>query len=146
LCVIMNTEVKILLADDDPEDRMIMADTFRELSLSHVIHFVENGENTLAYLETIRDNAGLPSLIILDLNMPRMNGTQTLKWLKANDRYRHIPVIIFSTSVNVIEMEECMKTGAASYIVKPVTYKECLDTAQTFYDFSLKTRAADSVE
>ena len=69
--------------------------------------------------------------------MPRMNGTQTLKHLKSNDRYRNIPVIIFSTSINVIEKDECLKTGAVSYIVKPVTYKECLETAKSFYDFSV---------
>ena len=138
----MNNEVRILLADDDPEDRMIMADTFRELNLSKAIHFVENGESVMAYLEAIRDNNVLPSLIILDLNMPRINGTQTLKLLKKNERFTGIPVIIFSTSVNAIEMEECMKTGAASYIVKPVTYKECIDTAQAFYDFSINHNVA----
>jgi CheY-like chemotaxis protein len=129
------TTVKILLADDDPEDRMIMAESFGEMNLSHVIHFVENGESLLEYLDSLQQP--LPSLIVLDLNMPRMNGTQTLKSLKRDVRYRHIPVVIFSTSVNAIEMEECLKTGAISYIVKPVTYKECVDTARAFYDFSL---------
>ena len=133
----MNTAVKILLADDDPEDRMIMADTFKEINLSHIIHFVENGESILTYLDSIYTTYPLPSLIVLDLNMPRMNGTQTLKHLKSNDRYRNIPVIIFSTSINVIEKDECLKTGAVSYIVKPVTYKECLETAKSFYDFSV---------
>ena len=66
-----------------------------------------------------------------------MNGTQTLKSLKNHDRFKNIPVIIFSTSVNTIEMMECMKTGAASYVVKPVTYKECIDTARTFYEYSI---------
>ena len=133
----MSETVKILLADDDPEDRMIMEDTFREIDLSGLIHFVENGENILAYLDGKVNNEDLPTLIVLDLNMPRMNGTQTLKLLKANERYRHIPVIIFSTSINAIEMNECIKTGATSYVVKPVTYKECLDTARSFYDFCI---------
>src|ERR1700744_6326241 len=89
----MNTAVKILLADDDPEDRMIMADTFKEINLSHIIHFVENGESILTYLDSIYTTYPLPSLIVLDLNMPRMNGTQTLKHLKSNERYKGIPVI-----------------------------------------------------
>ena len=133
----MSETVKILLADDDPEDRMIMEDTFREIDLSGLIHFVEKGENILAYLDRKINNEDLPTLIVLDLNMPRMNGIQTLKLLKANERYRHIPVIIFSTSINAIEMNECIKTGATSYVVKPVTYKECLDTARSFYDFCI---------
>ena len=131
----MSSSVKILLADDDPEDRMIMADTFKEMKLSEVIDFVDNGENTIRYLESVYQVSTLPTLIVLDLNMPRMNGTQTLKLLKDDSRFKHIPVIIFSTSVNTLEMEECMKIGAESYVVKPVTYKECLDTAKTFYDF-----------
>lgn len=138
----MSETVKILLADDDPEDRMIMEDTFREIQLSEIIHFVENGENILFYLDDIESDNNLPALIVLDLNMPRMNGTQTLKMLKANDRYRHIPVIIFSTSINTIEMNECIKTGASSYVVKPVTYKECLDTAKSFYNFCLSDAKA----
>jgi CheY-like chemotaxis protein len=133
----MNTQVKILLADDDPEDRLIMAETFGEMQLSDIIHFVENGESIMEYLDLLEEGTPLPSLIILDLNMPRLNGTQTLKALKSNDRYKDIPVIIFSTSVNAIEMNECMKTGAASYVVKPVTYKECKDTARTFYEYSM---------
>jgi CheY-like chemotaxis protein len=132
----MDNTVKILLADDDREDRFIMADAFNEVGLSRAIHFVENGEKVLSYLEEIESDQ-LPSLIILDLNMPRMNGTQTLRSLKDNMRYNDIPVIIFSTSVNTIEMQECMEIGATSYITKPVTYKECLDAAQKFYDFSI---------
>ena len=114
-----------------------MADTFGEIGLSDIIHFVENGELVLTFLDSIVTDEQLPSLIILDLNMPRMNGTQTLKALKDNYRYKDIPVIIFSTSVNVIEMQECMEIGASSYVTKPVTYKECLETARKFYDFSL---------
>lgn len=138
----MSKVVKILLADDDKEDRFIMADTFGEIGLSDIIHFVENGEKVLTFLDEIADDDQLPSLIILDLNMPRMNGTQTLKALKDNYRYKDIPVIIFSTSVNAIEMQECMEIGASSYVTKPVTYKECLETAQKFYNFSLNPISA----
>lgn len=133
----MSIQVKILLADDDPEDRQIMAETFGELELSEIIHFVDNGESAIDYLDQIENGQLLPTLIILDLNMPRLNGTQTLKALKNNQRYKHIPVIIFSTSVNGIEMNECMKSGAASYVVKPVTYKECKETAKNFYDYCM---------
>jgi len=132
----MNSAVKILLADDDPEDRMIMSETFGELQLSDVIHFVESGENIVAYLNEASESV-LPTLIVLDLNMPKMNGTQTLKLLKEDERYKHIPVIIFSTSINPMEKQECMQLGAISYVVKPVTYKECITTARSFYELSL---------
>jgi CheY-like chemotaxis protein len=136
----MNKFPTILMADDDPEDRMIMSESFDELQLPEAIHFVENGEKVFTYLDNIESDEYLPTLIVLDLNMPRMNGTQALKALKSNPRYKHIPVFIFSTSVNTIEMQECLRIGAVSYIVKPVTYKECLETAQSFYEYSINRK------
>jgi CheY-like chemotaxis protein len=75
------------------------------------------------------------SLIILDLNMPRLNGTETLRQLKNDDRFNNIPVIIFSTSINPLEKEKCMLLGAHSYITKPVSLKESMDTAKAFLQF-----------
>jgi len=133
----MDDRVKILLADDDREDRFIMADAFNEIGLQEIVHFVDNGEKVITYLDEINIEMKLPTLIVLDLNMPLMNGTQTLKILKNNYRYKSIPVVIFSTSVNDIEMQECMEIGATSYIIKPVTYNECIETAKQFYFFCM---------
>ncbi|MBA3827417.1 MAG: response regulator [Taibaiella sp.] len=132
------TSVKILLADDDKEDRFIMADAFDQIGLGDAIHFEEDGEKLIEYLNGSYSVEPLPSLIVLDLNMPRMNGTQTLKALKRDFRYKDIPIIIFSTSVNSIEMKECMENGAVSYITKPVTYNDCIETAKNFYRYSEK--------
>lgn len=132
----MNDGVKILLADDDVEDRFIMEEAFNELGLPQVVGFVENGEKVITFLDNIPDTGNLPSLIVLDLNMPLLNGTETLRILKNNDRYAGIPVMIFSTSVNEIEKDLCLSIGAASYITKPVKYDECITIAQHFYDFS----------
>ncbi|QHS58913.1 response regulator [Chitinophaga agri] len=135
----MDNTVKILLADDDLEDRFIMQDAFNAINLPEVPLLVEDGEKVLEYLsETHRNEGQLPSLIVLDLNMPRLSGTQTLRELKSLDAYKHIPVIIFSSSLNVIEMHECKQLGALSYMVKPFTYEEYLLSAQHFYDFCLK--------
>jgi CheY-like chemotaxis protein len=135
----MENTVKILLADDDMEDRFIMQDAFNAINLPEVPLLVEDGEKVLEYLSDIRDKEGvLPSLVVLDLNMPRLSGTQTLRELKTMEAYKHIPVIIFSSSLNVIEMHECKQLGALSYMVKPFTYEEYLLSAQHFYDFCLK--------
>lgn len=135
----MDNTVKILLADDDLEDRFIMQDAFNTINLPEVPLLVEDGEKVLEYLsETHRNEGVLPSLIVLDLNMPRLSGTQTLRELKSLDAYKDIPVIIFSSSLNVIEMHECKQLGALSYMVKPFTYEEYLLSAQHFYDFCLK--------
>src|SRR5919205_4510910 len=121
----MSQQVMILLVDDDRDDRAILADAFTDLGTPNSIHFEENGEKALAYVEQCYEsNASLPCLVVLDLNMPRMNGTQTLRHLKNDERYKNIPVIIYSTSLNGIEKEECMKLGAYDYIIKPLTYTE----------------------
>lgn len=134
----MEKVVKILLADDDLEDRYIMQDAFSAINLAHVPFLVEDGEKVLEYLAQIHGDEGtLPSLVVLDLNMPRLSGTQTLRELKSIEHYKDIPVIIFSSSLNVIEMHECRQLGALSYMVKPFTYEEYLLSAQHFYDFCL---------
>lgn len=131
----MANSIKILLADDDKEDQLILTDSFNEIGQADSIQFVDDGELLLEYLKD-RNKEQLPSLIVLDLNMPRMSGTETLAALKAHEEYRHIPVIIYSTSVNDHEMNKCLETGAVAYITKPVKYEDSIKTAQYFYDFS----------
>lgn len=126
---------RILLADDDPEDRELIRDAMDSVAAAHMIRFAENGEQALDILSREYQFAGSPCLIVLDLNMPRKNGTETLRQLKNDSRFRSIPVIIFSTSINVLEKEKCMKLGAHSYITKPISHKECMDTANAFLKF-----------
>lgn len=130
----MNEYKPILLVDDDEEDRMLIREAFNEIGAADAVHFETNGEEAISYLE---NNPGaLPGLIILDLNMPRMNGTQTLRFLKSNERYREITVIIFSTSINPLEREACLELGAHSYVIKPTLYQESLETVTQFYNLS----------
>lgn len=128
----MNEYKPILLVDDDEEDRMLIREAFDEIGATGDVHFETNGEEAIAYLENHPHQ--LPSLIILDLNMPRMNGTQTLRHLKSDERYRDITVIIFSTSINPVERETCLELGAHSYVVKPTLYQESLQTVTQFYN------------
>ena len=125
---------KILFAEDDREDQFILTDAFREIGHAENICFVENGEEVLQYLSDLEPQL-FPSLIVLDLNMPKMNGTETLRALKQNEAYKKINTIIFSTSVNEKEKSECMQLGAVSYITKPVKYNETINTARHFYDY-----------
>ncbi|HVG12617.1 MAG TPA: response regulator, partial [Flavisolibacter sp.] len=87
---------KILLADDDAEDQTIMRDAVESLGSPDVLWFVSNGQQALQMLEE-NIAIGVPCLIVLDLNMPKMSGTQTLTTLKSDARFRQIPVIIYST-------------------------------------------------
>jgi CheY-like chemotaxis protein len=128
---------KILLVDDDVEDREIIEDALGDLGYQSVIHFEENGEKALSFLETAFNSGTLPSMVVLDLNMPRMNGTQTLRRLKTDRRFKDIPVIIYSTSLNRIERDECLALGAHSYVIKPVSYRDTVATAKRFYEMSM---------
>jgi CheY-like chemotaxis protein len=131
----MSLNIKILLADDDKEDQLILSDAFEQIGITDAVHFEDNGEGALNHLEnSYQQNNALPHLIILDLNMPRMNGTQTLRILKEDDRFSHIPIIIYSTSLNNIERDECIRLGAHSYIIKPLTFSEYIKSAEYFYN------------
>ncbi len=132
----MSENKKILMIDDDVEDRMLMQDMFAEIGFPNVAHYEESGETAMSYLEKL-SSAELPSVIVLDLNMPKVNGTQVLRSLKENDKLKDITVIIYSTSVNHFEKEQTLKLGAHSYVIKPSTYEECLEKARYFNQLSI---------
>jgi CheY-like chemotaxis protein len=131
----MDEHFKILVVDDDVEDHLILQDYFSEAELVHSVGFRENGQQALRYLEGITEDSQLPHLIILDLNMPIMNGTQTLVHLKGTPRLRQIPIIIFSTSENETEKRKCLSLGAVDYMVKPHSLDECRATIKRFSSF-----------
>jgi CheY-like chemotaxis protein len=115
----------ILMVDDDPEELVLIEEAL--LDVGKKVHYEENGVEALRYLDHCHQ---LPSLIILDLNMPKLNGIETLAHLKANDKYKDITVVIYSTSVNSKEKDNCIKLGAHSYVVKPLSYAETIRTAK----------------
>ena len=131
----MNNSHQILVVDDDVEDHLILDTFFREAGLETIVGYRENGQQALYYLEDIEEDARLPRLIVLDLNMPILNGTQTLMHLKQTSRFKHIPVIIFSTSQNETERRKCLSLGAVDYMVKPLTQNECREIIKRFSTF-----------
>ena|GEM_PF-880589 len=112
----------ILYADDDTDDRSWVSEACKILNCSLNINFVENGRQVIDYLKS--QVTRLPSLIVLDLNMPEMDGRQTLQYLKSNPYYKEIPVAIVSTSGNKIDKEVCKRLGASLYITKPNIHAE----------------------
>src|SRR5688572_14624640 len=99
---------KILVVDDDLEDHMILQSFFDEVGLGQDVIFRSNGQHAINLLEQIDDDLLLPGLIVLDLNMPILNGIQTLLLLKQTARLKNIPVVIFSTSENDTEKRKCL--------------------------------------
>jgi CheY-like chemotaxis protein len=129
-----NDEIKILVVDDDKEDHMILHEYFSESGIDRNVLFVENGIRALEYLESA-DDADLPKLVVLDLNMPLLNGSQTLLQLKQSSRLKNIPVIIYSTSESENEKRKCLGFGAIDYLVKPVTMEEGQRMVDRFKSF-----------
>jgi CheY-like chemotaxis protein len=123
---------KILLADDDDDDKLIIQDAMESLGAGDVMMFANDGVHALEVLDLHFSAAMIPALIVLDLNMPKLNGTNTLQRLKNDDRFKHIPIIIYSTSVNPIERERCLSLGANAYLTKPLSFNESVDCAKTF--------------
>jgi len=126
---------KILLADDDTDDKSIIQEAMESLDAADTMCFADNGVHAWEVLESHYTSAAKPCLIVLDLNMPKMNGTNTLRRLKDDPRFKDIPVIIYSTSINPLEKARCIQLGAYAYLTKPLSFKESLERARTFLEF-----------
>jgi CheY-like chemotaxis protein len=115
-------ELNVLLADDDDDDREFFTEVINEVAPRVRISSVKNGA---ALMTLINDpSADLPDIIFLDLNMPCKNGKECLKEIKKSPKLRHIPVIIYSTSSNVKDIENAYNEGADLYVTKPNTCSE----------------------
>jgi CheY-like chemotaxis protein len=126
---------QIIVVDDDVEDQIILLEYFKETGTEKFVKFLSNGKEAIKYLEKVADNNSLPHLIVLDLNMPILNGTQTLIQVKRDMRYKDIPIIIFSTSENESEKRKCLSMGALEYLVKPTTYDEGVKMIEKFNSY-----------
>jgi CheY-like chemotaxis protein len=120
---------KILLVDDDIDDRLIFAELILETDEGALLIFAENGLEMVAVLDEAEDD-DLPEMIILDQNMPKMTGKESLVFLKGSPRYQHIPTIIYSTYQVKDFCRECLELGAQDVIAKPDTmqaYREMIE-------------------
>ncbi|MBH0060849.1 MULTISPECIES: response regulator [Pseudoalteromonas] len=128
--------ITILMADDDEDDRLLTQDALAESRVLNELHFVEDGVELLEYLERkgkFEDKtvSPRPGLILLDLNMPRMDGREALEAIKGNLNLKGIPVVILTTSKQEEDMVKGYNLGAASYITKPVTFDGLVDLMKT---------------
>lgn len=133
----MTRKPYILIADDDQEDRYLLDIAFKEIASQEVICMVENGAQVIDYLNGISEDCFLPNLIVLDLNMPKLSGMETLLRLKKSHRFKDIPVIIHSTSMYELEKEQCLEIGATDFIKKPVNFDQMVETARLLQQYSM---------
>lgn len=132
----------ILIAEDDADDRYLLKAALEESGITWGVAYVENGVEVINYLDSIIKEDGklnYPKFILLDLNMPKMDGREVLKKIKSNDMFRKIPVIIFSTTKNQMEVKRCYDLGANTYVVKPVSYDTLVETIRNICAYWFNT-------
>jgi len=125
-----STTPKILYVDDDSDDCIFLSESFAATEHHPDLVCAPGGKEAIDYLNSI-ESAALPSLIILDLNMPRWDGRRTLGYLKSSPRLSDIPVVILSTSGNKTDKEACARLGAVSYLQKPYHYQGYRDVVNS---------------
>lgn len=122
--------ITILLADDDPDDRLLVKEAFEENRLVNELATVQDGEELMDFLHKrgkFSDSAITPGLILLDLNMPRKSGHEALREIKADPKLRRLPVVILTTSKAEEDIIRSYDLGVNSFIVKPVTFEALVE-------------------
>jgi len=128
--------IVILMAEDDPDDRMLAEEALQESHVANTLRFVENGEELMDYLKhrgkyADPASAPRPGLILLDLNMPKMDGREALRAIKSDPELRSIPVVVLTTSKAEEDILRSYDEGANSYIIKPVTFEGLVEAMKT---------------
>lgn len=126
----------ILLGEDDIDDQEILEEIFCSIDKTLNLKFFNNGHKVIQYLENL-DEKSLPCLIVLDFNMPELNGADILKVLKENEKLDHIPKVIWSTSDAPTYKQMCFELGARDYLVKPSKISALEDIARHMLSYCL---------
>ncbi len=133
----------ILMADDDADDRLLARDAIAESKMPIELHFVENGEDLMAYLHRrgkySAASAPRPGLILLDLNMPKKDGREALREIKAHPELRRIPVVILTTSQADTDIVQLYEMGANSFITKPVSFEALVNVMRALGNYWFET-------
>ncbi len=142
--------IAILMADDDPEDRLLAKEAMAKARLANDLRFVEDGEQLMDYLNhrgpylDIADSPR-PGLILLDLNMPKKDGREALQEIKSDPQLRGIPVVVLTSSKAEEDILRTYDLGANSFIVKPVSFQGLVEVMETLkrYWFEIVEIAGD---
>ncbi len=125
----METNKPILLVEDDQVDAMTVRRAFKDVHITNNLEVAGNGLEALDFLHN--PNNSNPCIILLDLNMPKMNGIEFLKHIKKDDNLKLIPVVVLTTSEEEQDRVDSYNLGVAGYILKPVDYRKFLDVVKT---------------
>ena len=126
----------IFVAEDDPDDQFLLTTVFEEIGVDIELRFFEHGGKLLAAMAS---ESVMPNLILLDLNLPQVDGKESLSSLKQNSKWRNVPVVVYTTSKSESDVNEVYAMGANSYIVKPARYDELIETMRTLVNYWFST-------
>ncbi len=132
----------VLIAEDSDEDFEVLQLLMQQMAVQNPIYRCTNGDKVLDFLYQegdFRDRSDLvrPSVILLDLNLPGMDGRDVLEQLKQDQQFKEIPIVVFTTSSNPQDVEYCYRKGANGYLIKPVDADQLEKTVQAFVGFWL---------
>jgi CheY-like chemotaxis protein len=136
--------VDLLLIEDQPSDAELALRALRDLDLGKRLRLVKDGAEALDFIFGRADYAersvdDTPGLILLDLKLPKVGGHEVLRTLKSDDRTKHIPVVVLSSSKEDSDVERCYELGVNSYVVKPVDFGQFTETVQRIGTYWLET-------
>lgn len=137
----MSKYTRIFIADDDEDDLNFFQDAVKETCPTVELTMAEDGQELLEKLE----KAPLPDVILLDLNMPYINGKECLKVLRQNPEYNKVPILIYSTSNAKSDIEYCLQNGANYYIVKPNSYHAVKLVVTDIYNGTIESKSSNWV-
>ena len=131
--------IEILLVDDDPADVRLAKETLKDYKMQNVLQVVEDGETALAYLRREGEyaNASLPDIVLLDVALPKVDGVEVLRAIRADDRLRRLPVVVMTASKMDERMIHSLGVQTDCCILKPLTLERFLEAVRCFPDFGL---------
>ncbi len=122
----------ILIVEDDQVDVMTIKRAFKQVEAENDLHIESNGEEAIRYLNEVKE---LPGLIILDLNMPKMNGIEFLNIIRSNPKFKHLPVVVLTTSKEQQDKISTFNLNISGYMIKPVDFNQFKDMVKTIHHY-----------
>jgi two-component system response regulator len=131
------------MCDDDPDDRLLFQEAMERAHLLNEVTFTQDGQDLMDFLNRVGNyselkDKPLPDVILLDLNMPRMDGREALKAIKSNSKFKHIPVVVLTTSKQEEDILKSYNLGANSFISKPVTFDRLVELLAKLSEYWFK--------
>jgi CheY-like chemotaxis protein len=134
---VIGSVIQVLLVEDDPGDVLMTREAFEDNKVANVLHVVSDGAEAMDFLHKKGDHVGAPTpdLVLLDLNLPRMDGREVLAAVKADDELRQIPIVVLTTSEAEEDVLRSYALHANAYVTKPVDFERFIEVVRKIDDF-----------